>query len=82
MAVMYGVDHNVSRFTPEAAAALRPGSALSGLFLTGQDVFMCGFAGASFGGLLCASEVLGRNLYVDLVKLKARIPPRTSATDL
>jgi all-trans-retinol 13,14-reductase len=73
--VMYGADHNLHRFTAGAATALRPGSALAGLYLTGQDVFMCGFAGALFGGLLCASEVLGRNLYFDLLRLKARSPP-------
>ena len=72
---MYGVDHDVARFTPAAAAALRPGSALRGLFLTGQDAFICGFADASFGALLCASEVLGRNLYTELAALKARSPP-------
>jgi hypothetical protein len=27
-------------------------------------------AGASFGGLICASSVLGRNVYEDMMKLK------------
>eukprot|EP00605_Chrysophyceae_sp_TOSAG23-4_P000218 GSChrysophyteH1.ASY1.ANO1.255.1 assembled CDS len=72
---MYGVDHNVGRFSPEAALSLRPEvSRVSGLYLAGQDVFTCGFAGAAFGGLLAASTVLNRNVYADMMNLKARVP--------
>merc|ERR1719495_1894407 len=67
---MYGIDHHVKRFSPESVINLRPQTSLQGLFLTGQDVFSCGFAGALFGGLFCASAVLNRNLYQDLAKLK------------
>ena len=70
---MYGCDHNLARFTAETTVALRPETAIKNLFLTGQDIFTCGFAGATFGGLLCASKVLNRNLYEDLMVLKKRV---------
>jgi all-trans-retinol 13,14-reductase len=72
---MYGADHDLGRFTAEAAVQLRPKTDIPGLYLTGQDIFNCGIAGASFGGLLCANEVLGRNVYADLVALKGRSRP-------
>jgi all-trans-retinol 13,14-reductase len=72
---MYGLDHNISRFTPTAAVDLRPETPVSNLFLTGQDVFTAGFVGAAFGGLLCASSVLNRNIYEDLTLLKKKSPP-------
>ena len=69
---IYGIDHNVARFSPAAASALRPETPVPGLLLTGQDVFNGGFVGAMFGGLLCASTALGRNLYIDLIKARAQ----------
>lgn len=66
---VYGVDHNTKRFSLPAVASLRPETPLPGLFLTGQDVFTCGFIGAMFGGALCASAVLKRNVINDLMAL-------------
>jgi hypothetical protein len=72
---MYGVDHDLQRFTPEATVALRSDTSVQNLYLSGQDVFTCGFAGATFGGLICASTILKRNVYADLLALKAKSPP-------
>ena len=72
---MYGVDHDLKRFTPEGTVALRSDTCIENLYMSGQDVFTCGFAGATFGGLICASAVLNRNVYADLMKLKASSHP-------
>ena len=67
---MTGLDHNKERFSPEAAATLRPDTPIAGLLMTGQDVFSAGFAGALFGGLFCASSALKRpQLYFDLQRV-------------
>jgi len=63
---LYGANHNMARFSAENAALLRPQTPIEGLFLTGQDIFSCGFVGAMYGGLLCASTVLHRQLLLDL----------------
>lgn len=70
---VYGIDHNIARFSPEAILDLRPDIGIPGLYLTGQDVLTCGFSGAMFGGVLCASAILRRNLMGDLFKLRAQM---------
>lgn len=57
---MYGLAHTPDRFLERA---LRPQTPVPGLFLTGQDVAMCGVMGALSAGYLCASAVLGRNAF-------------------
>ncbi|CAI9558873.1 unnamed protein product [Staurois parvus] len=74
----YGVEHDVARMDPEVVATLRPKSPIKGLYLTGQDIVVCGFAGALNGAVLCASEVLGRNLFFDLMKLRHQILKNTA----
>jgi all-trans-retinol 13,14-reductase len=56
---LYGLAHTPERFRQRF---LRPQSPLRGLYLTGQDIAVCGVEGALAGGVLCASAVLGRNL--------------------
>ncbi len=56
---IYGIDHTPERFRQRW---LKPRTAVPGLWLTGQDIATCGVAGAMVGGILCASDMLGRNL--------------------
>lgn len=37
--------------------------------VAGQDVFVCGFAGALAGALTCGSVILSRNLHMDAIAL-------------
>ncbi|XP_077475291.1 all-trans-retinol 13,14-reductase-like [Stigmatopora argus] len=66
---IYGADHGTSRFNPQLCASLRPQTPFKNLYLTGQDVFVCGFAGALAGALTCGSAILHRNLHMDAITL-------------
>nr|XP_046187969.1 all-trans-retinol 13,14-reductase-like [Oncorhynchus gorbuscha] len=66
---IYGADHGTARFSAECSATVRPQTPLKNLYLTGQDVFVCGFAGALAGALTCGSVILNRNLHLDAVAL-------------
>lgn len=70
---IYGIDHTVKRFSPLVAAELRPATPISDLYLTGQDITTCGFAGALYGGLLTSAVILNRNLMNDLISLLKKI---------
>ena len=69
----YGVDHHVERFSLHTMMKLRPQTPVRGLYLTGQDVMVCGFSGAMFGGTLCASAILQRNLISELTSVKKEL---------
>ncbi|XP_078522858.1 all-trans-retinol 13,14-reductase-like [Lissotriton helveticus] len=69
----YGADHSMERLSAENTAKLRPRTPIKNLFLTGQDAFLGGFVGALNGAMVCASEVLGRNLYLDMQRLRKQV---------
>ncbi|XP_073509840.1 all-trans-retinol 13,14-reductase [Phyllobates terribilis] len=69
----YGAEHDMARMSPEAAIAIRPQTPIKGLYLTGQDLLLCGFAGALNAAVVCASEILGRNVFIDLMRLRRQI---------
>ena len=66
----YGLDHTVYRFDPYVQTELRPETPVSGLYLTGQDLFSDGFSGAMFGGAFCASAILQYNVMLELMELR------------
>lgn len=76
---IYGIDHHVDRFSPLAAVKLRPDTSIPGLYLTGQDILSCGFAGAMFSGMITASAVLKRNLFADMSRLQKALKEKKAA---
>jgi len=61
----YGLGHTPARFR---LRSLGPRTPIKRLFLTGADVGLCGVMGALSGAVLCASAVLGRNVFGDLAR--------------
>ncbi|KAL6476694.1 hypothetical protein MHYP_G00151930 [Metynnis hypsauchen] len=66
---IYGADHGTARFSAEFCVSIRPQTPIKNLYLTGQDLFSCGYAGALAGAMVCGSVILNRNLYVDVLAL-------------
>eukprot|EP01065_Artemidia_motanka_P003329 TRINITY_DN11599_c0_g1_i1.p1 TRINITY_DN11599_c0_g1~~TRINITY_DN11599_c0_g1_i1.p1 ORF type:complete len:651 (+),score=191.74 TRINITY_DN11599_c0_g1_i1:85-1953(+) len=63
---MYGLDHGLSRFSPEVTPYVRPTTDIKGLYLTGQDTLCCGFAGGLSAGVITVGTILGHNLMADV----------------
>jgi len=74
---IYGLDHTAERFSHSLVAQLRPETDLPGLYLTGQDVFMCGFSGALVSGIITAQVCLGRNIIDDLKALRKKLKKKS-----
>jgi all-trans-retinol 13,14-reductase len=56
----YGLAHTPARFLSRGLTPITP---IRNLYLTGQDVAMCGVTGALAGAFSCASAILHRNLF-------------------
>ncbi len=59
---LYGLAHTPARFLQRKLGVRTP---LKGFWMTGQDAVSCGVAGGMFGGVLCASAILMRNVIAD-----------------
>jgi len=55
---LYGLEHTPERFMQPW---LKPKTAIPGLYLTGQDILICGVVGAMIGGLMTALTIQGRS---------------------
>jgi phytoene dehydrogenase-like protein len=66
---MYGLAHTPGRFE---SRDLRCRTPIDGLFLTGQDIGMCGVMGALSGAVVTASAMLRRNMFGEVSKAARR----------
>ncbi|KAG9267378.1 putative all-trans-retinol 13,14-reductase [Astyanax mexicanus] len=73
---IYSTDHNLDRYHMDIMAKNRCETPVKNLYVSGQDMFSCGIIGALHGGLMCASRVLGRMVYIDLLQLKKKLKKR------
>ncbi|XP_007233620.2 inactive all-trans-retinol 13,14-reductase [Astyanax mexicanus] len=73
---MYSAEQNLKRYHVDVMAKNRCDTPVKNLFISGQDVFSCGIAGALHGGLLCAATALGQIVHVDLLLLKKKLKRR------
>jgi all-trans-retinol 13,14-reductase len=62
---MYGLAHTPGRFE---SRDLSPRMPIRSLFLTGQDIGMCGVMGALSGAVVTASAMLRRNMFAEVSK--------------
>jgi all-trans-retinol 13,14-reductase len=62
---IYGVASTPARYLLRELGARTP---VRGLYLTGQDALSLGVVGALFGGVVCASAALGKNLLTRVMK--------------
>ncbi|VDM47258.1 unnamed protein product [Toxocara canis] len=63
---LYGLPQNVDRFKPQYWSELRCKTDIHGLFLSGQDVLLCGVSSALQNGMFSAGVILQRDLFKDL----------------
>jgi all-trans-retinol 13,14-reductase len=70
---IYGMDHNIQRFSAESMTILRPETQFEGLYLAGQDVAVCGITGGMMGSILCTSAILKRNIVNDIMALRQKL---------
>ncbi|KAJ1091610.1 hypothetical protein NDU88_004727 [Pleurodeles waltl] len=66
----YGINHDLDRLSAEVTANIRAKTPIENLYLTGQDVALCGFTGALLGAMICSSTILDRNTYFDMDGLR------------
>jgi all-trans-retinol 13,14-reductase len=63
MGCSYGISAGSRRFLDwKTVRALRPGTSIRGLYLTGQDILMVGICSAMASGLMTARQILGYSL--------------------
>uniref|UniRef100_A0A3Q1EUQ8 Uncharacterized protein n=1 Tax=Acanthochromis polyacanthus TaxID=80966 RepID=A0A3Q1EUQ8_9TELE len=64
---IYGADHSVVWFCPDPSATVRPQTPLKNLYLTSQDMLVCGFTFT--GALTCGSVIPNHNLHLEAIVL-------------